>query len=246
MASSLEVPFASGNVSFYNESAAMRSSIPPTPTILGIGLCHDVRKCITVDVKEAGNSLYLVGETKEELGGSEYYKLRRVAGGIVPRTDPKVLKRSMDALCEAMKVGFIASCHDLSEGGLAVAVCEMVLGGDIGATLNIEGVVPNKPLQGLRVSPSWACGGTDGARDGAEPHMRSDYTLFSESNTRWLVEVWSDQKRRFEELMKTRGICTAEIGETIRGKSVMINSGDKKLVDLSLADVRAAWTGKIG
>jgi phosphoribosylformylglycinamidine synthase len=117
----------------------------------------------------------------------------------------------MDALRDAMKAGFIASCHDLAEGGLAVAVCEMVLGGDIGATLDIASV---------------------------NPQMRSDYTLFSESNTRWVMEVWSDEKRRFEELMKTRGICTAEIGETLSGKSVMINSGDKKLVDLSLADLR--------
>ena len=245
MASSLGIPFASGNVSFYNESAAMRSSIPPTPTILGIGLCEDVRACITVDLKEAGNPLYLLGETKEELGGSEYYRLRRVAGGIVPRTDPKVLKRSMDALGEAMKSGFIASCHDLSEGGLAVAVCEMVLGGDIGATLDIAGVNPHKPLQSL--SGSRERGQSPRLRGrGAEPHMRSDYTLFSESNTRWIVEVWRDETRRFEELMKMRGICTAELGEAIGEKSVMITNGDIKLVALSLADVRAAWTGKIG
>ncbi|RZN34557.1 MAG: phosphoribosylformylglycinamidine synthase subunit PurL [Methanophagales archaeon ANME-1-THS] len=219
MASALKVPFASGNVSFYNESAALRTSIPPTPTILGIGLCEDVRKCITVDLKEAGNPLYLVGETKEELGGSEYFRLRLHSGGPVPRTDPEILKRSMDALREAMKAGFIASCHDLAEGGLAVAVCEMVLGGDIGATLDIARV---------------------------NPHMRSDYTLFSESNTRWMVEVWRDEKSTFEKLMETRGVCITKIGETINGKSVMINNGAKKLVDLSLADVRAAWTGKLG
>jgi phosphoribosylformylglycinamidine synthase II len=219
MASTLGVPFVSGNVSFYNESAAMRESIPPTPTILGIGLCDDVRKCITVDVKEVGNFLYLIGETKEELGGSEYYKLRHVAGGIVPRSNPEVLKRSMEALREAMKAGFIASCHDLSEGGLAVAVCEMVLGGDIGATIDVAGVTPN---------------------------MRSDYALFSESNTRWVVEVWSGEASGFEELMNTRSICIAKIGETMGERRVLMRAGGKKLVDISLEDVRAAWTGKIG
>jgi len=218
MASTLGVPFVSGNVSFYNESAAMRESIPPTPTILGIGLCDDVRKCITVDVKEVGNFLYLIGETKKELGGSEYYKLRRVAGGIVPRSNPEVLRRGMEALREAMKAGFIASCHDLSEGGLAVAVCEMVLGGDIGAALDISSV---------------------------NPTMRSDYALFSESNTRWVVEVWREETRRFEELMNTRGICIARIGETMGEKRVLMRDGGKQLVDIALEDVRKAWTGKI-
>jgi phosphoribosylformylglycinamidine synthase II len=232
MASTLGVPFVSGNVSFYNESAAMKESIPPTPTILGIGLCDDVRECITVDVKDVGNPLFVIGETKEEFGGSEYYKVRRVAGGIVPRSNPEVLKRSMEALREAMGKGLIASCHDVSEGGLAVTVCEMVLGGDIGATLDIASVNPNKPLQGLRGR-------------GAEPHMRSDYALFSESNTRWVVEVWREDASGFEELMNTRGMCIAKIGETMGEKRVLVRDSSKQLVDLSLEEVRKVWTGEI-
>lgn len=222
MASSLGIPFASGKVSFYNESVAMRTSIPPTPTILGIGLCEDVRECITVDMKDVGNPLFVIGETKEELGGSEYYRLLHVAGGIVPRTDPEVLRRSMEALREAMSKGLIASCHDVSEGGLAVAVCEMVLGGDIGASIDVAGITSNKP------------------------HMRSDYALFAESNTRWVVEVWSDQKIRFEELMNTRGICIARIGETMGERRVIMRDGSKRMVDIALDEVRKAWKGKIG
>jgi phosphoribosylformylglycinamidine synthase II len=219
MAASLRVPFVSGNVSFYNESAALKESIPPTPTILGIGLCEDVRECVTVDVKEAGNLLYVIGETKAELGGSEYCKLRGVEGGIVPRTDPEVLIRSMEALREAMKGGLIASCHDVSEGGLAVAVCEMLIGGDIGASIDIAGI--NKEL-------------------------RSDYNLFSESNSRWVVEVWSDEAKTFEALMKTRGVGISNIGETIGEKRVLMSDKDKELVNISLVEVRSAWLGKIG
>jgi len=95
-----------------------------------------------VDLKEAGNLLYLIGDTKKELGGSEYYKLRCVGGGIVPRTDPKVLKRSMVALLDTMKAGLVASCHDISEGGLAIAVCEMSMGGDSGVYIDIGAVNP--------------------------------------------------------------------------------------------------------
>ncbi len=219
MASSLGVPFVSGNVSFYNESAAMDESIPPTPTILGIGICEDVRECITVDVKEAdGNLLYVIGETKAELGGSEYYKLRHVEGGVVPRTEPEVLMQSMNALREAMHAGLIASCHDLSEGGLGVAVCEMLLGGDIGASIDVAGV---------------------------NPELRSDYKLFSESNTRWVVEVWKEEKRRFEDLIKERKVYVTKIGETVGEKRIGVCDRNKELVDLALEEVREAWSGKL-
>ncbi len=219
MASSLGVPFVSGNVSFYNESAAMDESIPPTPTILGIGICEDVRECITVDVKEAdGNLLYVIGETKAELGGSEYYRLRRVEGGIVPRTEPEVLMQSMGALREAMQAGLIASCHDLSEGGLGVAVCEMLLGGDIGASIDLAGV---------------------------NPELRSDYKLFSESNTRWVVEVWKEEAERFEDLIKERSVYVSKIGETVGEKRVGICDRNKELMNLSLEEVREAWSGKL-
>jgi len=217
MASSLEVPFVSGNVSFYNESAAMDESIPPTPAVLGIGLCDDVRECITVDVKEAGNFLYVIGETKKELGGSEYYRIRDVEGGVVPKTDPAVLRRSMDALREAMKAGLIASCHDISEGGLAVAVCEMLLGGDIGASIDVAGV---------------------------NSELRSDFKLFSESNTRWAVEVWREEEGRFEELMKEREVYAAKIGETVGEKRVGVGDGGKELLNVSLEEVREAWSEK--
>lgn len=214
MASSLGVPFVSGNVSLYNESAAMNESIPPTPAILGIGVCEDIRECVTVDLKEAGNLLYLIGDTKKELGGSEYYKLRGVGGGIVPRTDPKVLKRSMVALLDTMKAGLVASCHDLSEGGLAVAVCEMSMGGDSGVYIDIGAV---------------------------NPELRSDCKLFSESNTRWVVEVQRAVAGRFEALMATHGVCIIEIGTVIKDKRVSISDNGTELVDISIDAVRAAW-----
>jgi phosphoribosylformylglycinamidine synthase II len=220
MASSLGVPFVSGNVSFYNESVVLNESIPPTPTILGIGLCDDIRECVTVDVKEVGNQLYLIGETKAELGGSEYCTLRRVDGGIVPRSNPEVLRRSMDALREVMKTGSIASCHDVSEGGLAVAVCEMVIGGDIGASLDIARV---------------------------NPEIRHDFALFSESNSRWVVEVRQGESRRFEELMNTRGVFVRNLGETVDGKRLDIhNTKNKELVNLPLEEVRKAWLETLG
>jgi phosphoribosylformylglycinamidine synthase II len=219
MASSLGVPFVSGNVSFYNESVVLNESIPPTPSILGIGICDDIRECVTVDVKEVGNPLYLIGETKAELGGSEYFRLRGIDEGIVPRTDPAVLGSSMDAIREAMRAGSIASCHDVSEGGLAVAVCEMLLGGDIGAALDITPV---------------------------NPGIRNDYALFSESNSRWVVEIRQGEARRFEALMKARGFSLRNLGETVAEKRVRVQDKNRALVNLPLEEVRKAWLGTLG
>jgi phosphoribosylformylglycinamidine (FGAM) synthase-like enzyme len=125
----------------------------------------------------------------------------------------------MDALREAMKTGSIASCHDVSEGGLAVAVCEMLLGGDIGAALDITPV---------------------------NPGIRNDYALFSESNSRWVVEVWSDEAKTFEASMKTRGVSLRNLGETVAEKRIDIRDGERALVNLSLEEVRKAWLGTIG
>ena len=141
----------------------------------------------------------------------------------MPRVDPEVLKRRMSALRCAMQEGVVASCHDISEGGLAVAVCEMLLGGggEVGAFVDL-GKVNSK--------------------------LRSDFKLFSESNTRWVVEVWGEEERRFEELLRGRGVRAAKIGETVGGEKIQIlDGGEKKkeLVNLSLEEVREAWVWEI-
>jgi phosphoribosylformylglycinamidine synthase len=166
------VPFVSGNVSLYNEGGL--GPIKPTPAIMGVGIVKDVRKCVTTDLKKQGNLIYLVGETLEELGGSEYAKTAGVKNGMVPRINPKKTGKDMQALLKAMDAGIVASCHDLSEGGLFTAIAEMCFGGDVGAALDLD----------------------------AMGDLRTDVKLFSESNGRWLVEVKEDDGRRFERMTK--------------------------------------------
>jgi len=167
MAKPLHLPFASGNVSFYNESIS--TSVPPTPELMGIGIVPDIRKCVTAEFKEEGNPLYLVGRaTEKEMGGSEYYKIQGVSSGKVPRTDVKLLKNCIDSILSAMEKTYIASCHDISEGGLAVCISEMAVGGDIGAMVDISEI------------------GTD---------LRTDFKLFQESNPRWIIEVKKKNKK---------------------------------------------------
>ncbi|MFH1722630.1 MAG: phosphoribosylformylglycinamidine synthase subunit PurL [Candidatus Altiarchaeota archaeon] len=159
VARSLGLPFVSGNVSLYNEGVT--GPIAPTPTVLGVGIIEDVRKAVTSDAKNAGNLIYLVGETKKELGGSEYYAQLGLSGGKVPRVELELLKTKVEGLLDLMDVGYIQSCHDISGGGLAVALAEMCFGGDLGAGIELNGL----------------------------GDLRTDYKLFSESNGRWLIEV---------------------------------------------------------
>ena len=181
-AQALGLPIPSGNVSFYNESAM--GSVPPTPVVLGVGIAEDLRACVTSDFKRVGNRVVLVGRTLEELGGSEYLRLRRVDAGTVPTVDLRALETSMDALLAAIRAGTVAACHDLSHGGLAVAAGEMCLGGDLGADLSTAGMEP----------------------------ARWDVQLFSESNGRWLVEIARGKEDAFRRHL--RAVPVVALGRT--------------------------------
>src|SRR3989449_909966 len=134
-ASALGIAIPSGNVSLYNESSM--GPVLPTPAILGVGIVDDLRRCVTSDLKKKGDRLYLVGSTGIDLGGSEYYRLLRIEGGLPPDVDLPSSKAAMSGLLRAIAEKEVAACHDLSHGGLAVAASEMALGGDVGARLRI-------------------------------------------------------------------------------------------------------------
>ena len=216
MARPLCMPFASGNVSFYNESIA--TSVPPTPELMGIGIVPDIRKCVTVDFKEKGNPIYLVGKaTEKEMGGSEYYKMQGMDGGKVPRTDVELLKKCIDGILSAIDKTYIASCHDVSEGGIAVCLSEMAIGGDIGAEIDISKI------------------GVD---------LRTDFKLFSESNTRWIVEVKKEKQKDFEKLLDKKSTPFVRIGETY-GKNIVIKDNKKTGIDLNVKVLRDCWKNTI-
>lgn len=193
-ANEMNVPFVSGNVSFYNESHA--GAIKPTPTVLGCGIIEDVEDAVTMDIKKPGNELYLIGKTNLELGGSEYFReVRKKEGKVVPRVHPEKFKEKGDAILEAMEEGLIESCHDCSEGGLAVALSEMLTAGGFGAEVSIENVLGNAD--------------------------RPDYKLFSESNGRWVVEIKPENAQDFLKIFED--IETTKFGETKKRKKLKID-----------------------
>ncbi|HUV61474.1 MAG TPA: phosphoribosylformylglycinamidine synthase subunit PurL [Thermoplasmata archaeon] len=166
VAKDLNLPIPSGNVSFYNESPT--GSVLPTPTIVGCGIVRDIRKCVTSDLKREGDPLFLVGETMPEMGASAYYRMTKGYSSKVPDVDLRALRAGIDIIVDGVERGAIVACHDISDGGLAVALAEMCIGGDIGADVALESL----------------------------GHLRSDTKLFAEGNSRWLVEVKRGKERQ--------------------------------------------------
>ncbi|MEC9332657.1 MAG: phosphoribosylformylglycinamidine synthase subunit PurL [Candidatus Thermoplasmatota archaeon] len=132
-ATAIDVPYVSGNVSLYNETA--EGAIPPTPVLMGVGLVNDIRRCTTSDMKSEG-TIWLVGKTKKEMGASLYYRTIGKDCPNIPKTDFDSFIPKMEQLIQAIEQGEVVACHDISTGGLAIAVIEMCMSG-IGAKITL-------------------------------------------------------------------------------------------------------------
>lgn len=211
-------PFISGKDSFYNEfSDGERTiAIPPTLLISAICVMDDVQRAVSMDVKAPGNSIYLVGRTCDELGGSRYYRMLGFVGRNVPTVDAAAGSGAMDRLHEAIAQGLVAACHDCSEGGLAVAAAEMAFAGGLGMALDLD-AVPRDPEAD-----------------------RDDTVLFSESNSRFVVEVPRGREDDFEAVMQgspfgRAGTVTGEERFLVRGL------GGDEIVSTELSTLKEAW-----
>jgi phosphoribosylformylglycinamidine synthase len=169
-----------------------------------------------MDLKEAGNHLYQVGVTKEELGGSHFALVHSLAGGQVPRVDAETARKTFLALHEAIDQGLVRACHDLSEGGLAVAAAEMAFAGDRGARIYL-----NRVPQAIEADEPASVEASRLARlmPARPPHPLATYPaaaavlLFSESNTRFLCEVRPEDAAAFEAIVAD--VPHARIGEVV-------------------------------
>ncbi|QEL18232.1 phosphoribosylformylglycinamidine synthase subunit PurL [Limnoglobus roseus] len=211
-------PFISGKDSLNNEyrSANRKISIPHTLLISSLAHVTDVTRCVTMDLKEAGNDLYLVGVTKDELGGSHYHVVNGATGGRPPCPDLTQAPKLFAAVHRAITSGLVRACHDLSEGGLAVAVAEMAFAGGIGADVT-----------GL-------------AAISTEGELSDGVKLFSESTTRFVLEAKpgsaADLKAVFD------GLPFAKIGTTVADQRLRIaSSAGEWLVWAKLSELKDAW-----
>jgi phosphoribosylformylglycinamidine synthase II len=206
-------PFVSGKDSLYNESQLG----PVTPTLLmtALGIIPDVRNAVSVDVKAADDLVYIIGRTFDELGGSEYYRLKGDLGKNVPIVRAQQASKTFRAVTRAIDAGFIRACHDLADGGLGVSAAEMAFSGGYGLFLDLS-LVP--------------CSGVVG----------DDVLLFSESNSRFLVEVSPNARRRFEKLMQ--GTVFSQIGKVATDPRLVVKSlNGKTVVNASIGDLLTSW-----
>ena len=219
-------PFISGKDSLNNEFSheGRILAIPPTLLISAIGIVPDVRSCITMDLKEEGNLLYLLGTTHRELGGSLWSEIHQRRGGRVPRVDTAHAPYLFRALHSAISSGLIRSCHDLSEGGLAVALAEMTVAGGLGAWVSLEPATR--------------------AADVSEDYV----LLFSESPTRFLLEVRPENSGSLERelaglpLGRLGTVTHVDSGAGMPAPRLIIDGLDgTTIVDASVDDLKTAW-----
>ncbi|MBN2379015.1 phosphoribosylformylglycinamidine synthase subunit PurL [candidate division WOR-3 bacterium] len=213
-------PFISGKDSlnnFYSSPKDGKINIPTTLLVSALSIIRDIDKIVSTDFKKPGSRVYLIGDTRVELGASEYFRMHKKLGNVVPRVDMKKAYASYKKLARAISTGLVLAAHDLSDGGLGVAIAEMCLGGGMGARIHL-GKIP--------VSESF---------------MRQDYLLFSESQSRILVEIADKDSEAFEKIMK--GSCLARIGETTtEPRLVFTDDGRRTFATASVDEIRAAWT----
>ena len=211
-------PFISGKDSLNNEFEyeGKTISIPHTLLISAIGVMDDVSRAISMDFKQAGDFIYIAGSTRCELGGSAYLKNRGLVGNGVPKLDPQQSRLLMESLSAATRKGLVRACHDCSEGGIGVAVAEMAFAGGLGASINLKEV----PL--------------------GESIDRDDFILFSESNSRFIIEVAPDKKDAFEKEMA--GMPFALIGRVIKEPELDVyGQKGNSVVSISINELKEAW-----
>ncbi len=211
------VPVVSGNVSFYNESADGRA-VAPSPVVACVGIMPDYSAAVSMRFKKPGNFICLVGDRYEEMGGSQYYRVcRRGAGGKVPACRFPEARGQIYGVTDCVAAGLLYSCHDISDGGLAVAVAEMLLcskeAGSLGAEIDLDLV-------------------------GSE--MRDDKKLFSESGG-FVMEVGAGNIEKVENIFRGRGIQVCRAGMVTESPNLVFRRSGEALCDVSVKDMKKAW-----
>ncbi|MGE4286062.1 MAG: phosphoribosylformylglycinamidine synthase subunit PurL [Phycisphaerae bacterium] len=210
-------PFISGKDSLNNEfrmEDGREVNIPSTLLISAVTIVDDTNKCATMDLKAAGSALYLVGKTADELGGSHYYSVNGQLGANVPKVDIPAALTTANAMHRAISAGLVRSAHDCSEGGLAVAVGEMAFAGGLGADVNADTIT-------------------------ATGELSVEAKLFSESNSRYVVEVAPEKSTEFEKALA--GIAFAKIGSVTDTGRLVVRAGGVEAINASIDEMKAAW-----
>ncbi len=203
----MKIPVVGGKVSFYNET--MNSPIKPSPVIGTIGLIKG-QAHITNNIPNVENKLFILGQTREELGGSEYLELiGRAEYGRVPKVNLKTDKKNRSAVLDLIENGLIDFVHDCSKGGIGTALAELAISGNIGINIDLK-KIPNR------------C-------------KRDDFLLFSETHSRFIIG--SSNPDKIKRFMRNRKCSFSEIGQTDSSMTLNIHNSGKEVINLSIIEL---------
>ena len=209
----LNTPVIGGNVSLYNETNG--EAIFPTPTIGMVGLIKDIDHITTQEFKKEGDIIFLAGETKTEIGGSEYQKaMTGKTEGRPPQIDLELERNIQVFTLKAIQEGLVQSAHDTAEGGLAVALAESCIGGNLGAEVHL----------------------TD--------ELRTDFCLFSESQSRIILSIATENKDKVIDMAKHMQVPFKEIG-IVKGNELSIEHKGKIVISQRITTLEKAWQNAI-
>ncbi|WP_461866935.1 phosphoribosylformylglycinamidine synthase subunit PurL [Thermococcus sp.] len=200
-AKAFSLAYVSGNVSFYNEVG--NKPIKPTPVVAALGKVK-LENITTMDFKSEGEMIGIVGITKKELGGSELYRVLGIDGGVAPKVELEREKKNAEGILKAIELGLVKAVHDVSKGGIAVALTEMALAGGVGFEVDINKVPVKGELSPVEV-------------------------LFSESQARFIVSFNKEDLEKLRELFDEFAV----IGE-VKGKVLLFKNKEEELARLSL------------
>ncbi|TCS80614.1 phosphoribosylformylglycinamidine synthase subunit PurL [Tepidibacillus fermentans] len=205
----LGTPVIGGNVSFYNETNG--TAIYPTPIVGMVGLIHDTKHITTQGFKEIGDRILLLGETYDELGGSEFqkYATEKIEGK-PPRIDLLQEKKVQQVVYQAIQEGLVHSAHDVSDGGLAIAIAESCIAGKLGAKISLHG------------------------------ELKKESYLFSESQSRVLLSVASNDVEKVRTIAQEIGVSCQDIGN-VQPAILDIRYNDQKVVYLTIDEITKVW-----
>ncbi len=193
----MRIPIVGGNVSFYNEDEVKKTAIKATPMMMIVGLIEGEKNIITLPFKKTGDDLFLIGETKAELGGSEYHSvIYDLEGGIPPKVDEEKIKATWDFILELYRNGMVKANHDVNKGGFIIAITEMCFKNNLGAELDLKNCFDEK--------------------------MRDDEFLFSESYGRFIIETDPKDYNTVLKLAKKYDVYVKKIGVLISNPEIIV------------------------
>jgi phosphoribosylformylglycinamidine synthase len=218
------IPLLSGKDSMYVDGVhpgsfgeTHRVSGLPTLFFTAVSLISDLSLTVTPDLKTPGDLLYVIGETRSELGGSEFYELMGYVGKSVPEVRPREFLELYRLVEEAMRAGILASCRTLTRGGLGVHLALVSMAAGLGVDVDLSSVAPGLPA-----------------------HM----ALYSESAGRFLVSVAPQHRARFEALFQSQPLIL--LGEARPDQTLLVKRQGRTLMEMPLSDLKAAWQRRFG